>query len=192
MGIGTTAHWGSYSLEVQVAQVFDGSYVACTLGTRQASIFASTPMYFRAWIYFQNGLPGTDNEFFITVQSSANGDSASGGMGINQTGQYLSGVSNSGGYDFKGTASSSQPLFPNSWNCVELEIDTDYATYPNGQMQAWDSNTSTTPDPQLSGTAKLQSLVAADFGITYDGPALPATIFIDDIAISNSYIPCGQ
>jgi hypothetical protein len=190
MGIGTVAHSGKYSLHVAMADVPDTSYVACFLKTKQSSIFSSTPMYFRAWIYM-NAFAGTDNEFFIIALSSANGQSASGGMGLDSTGLFKSGNANTGGYDYTHTATSAQPMSVNTWACVEVEIDTDYSTYPNGQLQAWD-NTSGTPDPQLTGTAELQSLLSATFGMSYNGPALPVDFYIDDIAISNTYIGCNQ
>ncbi len=190
MGVGNIGHWGSHSLHVAIADVQDTSYVSCLLKTKQSTIFSSTPMYFRAWVYM-SGFAGTSNEFFITVQSSANNQSASGGMGINSTGQFETGVANSGGYDFEGIATMAPPMSPTTWTCIEFEVDTDYTTYPNGLFQAWD-NTSGTPDPQLGGNAKLQSLLSATFGMDYNGPALPTDFYIDDIAISNAYVPCNQ
>jgi hypothetical protein len=185
MDIGTTAHRGSYSLHVHVSAISDSSYADCRLQTSQVSIFSSTPMYFRAWVYLTNTLGTT----LITALQSTSG--GSGNMGVDATGRFTVGVANSGN-DYSSTSTNAAPLSPNNWTCIELEIDTDYATYPNGMLAAWDSNTSSTADPQLAGTAKLQPLVAAKFGLTLNGPSPAADLFIDDIAISNTYVPCGQ
>lgn len=187
MSVGTVAHTGNHSLHVAMAQVGDNSYQYCQLKTQQASIFSATPMYFRAWIYFQSFIPGTANTFIITVLSNANGG-ASGGMGIDAVGSFVAGQANSGN-DYQVT-SMTQAIVPNTWTCIELEIDTNYSQYPNGLLQVWDSNTSMTAD--LSGSANLQPLVSADFGLTYNGPAAPTDLYIDDIAVSNTYIGCNQ
>jgi len=187
MTVGNVAHSGSHSLHVAMATVTDSSYESCYLKTQQTSIFSSTPMFFRAWIYFQNFIPGTDNVFIISVGSSANGQSASGGMGIDAAGFFVAGQSNSGA-DYEKT-SMTQAIVPNTWTCLELGINTNYSTYPNGLLQAYDT-TSGTPD--LTGNANLQSLIAAEFGLTYNGPATQTDLYIDDIAISNSYIGCNQ
>jgi hypothetical protein len=181
-------HSGSYSLHIAMADVPDTSYVDCYLKTAQSSIFSSTPMYFRAWVYV-TAFAGVDNEFLITTVSGGSG--ASGGMGLDSTALFKSGNANTGGYDYTHTATSSPPLSLNTWTCIEVEINTNYSTYPNGQLLAWD-NTSGTPDPQLTGTAKLQPLAFAEFGVTYNGPAIPTDFYFDDIAISNTYIGCNQ
>jgi hypothetical protein len=187
MSVGAVAHTGKYALHVAMQTVSNTAYVACTLKTQQASIFSSTPMYFRAWIYFQSFIPGTNNTLILITPSSANGQSASGGLGINAVGSFIAGQSNSGS-DYEKT-STTQAIFPNTWTCIELGINTDYGTYPNGLLQAYDT-TSGTPD--MTGNANLQSLVSAEFGLEYNGPATQTDLYIDDIAISNTYIGCSQ
>ena len=187
MSVGSVAHTGSHALHVAMQQLGNSSYVTCFLKTKQSSIFSSTPMYFRAWVYFQNFIPGTDNTVIITAPSSANGQSASGGMGIDNVGDFIAGQSNSGA-DYEKT-STTQFIVTNTWTCIELGINTNYSTYPNGLLQAWDT---TSGGPDLSGNANLQSLIAAEFGLTYNGPAAPTDLYIDDIAISNTYIGCSQ
>lgn len=168
--------------------VNDSSLASCVLATKQSSIFSSTPTYFRAWIYLTS-FPGTPgNQAFVTAQSSTG---ATGMMGINSTGQYVSQVANSGGSDFTHTAQNTPVLPTSTWTCIELEIDTDYATYPNGLLAAWD-DTSGTPDSQLAGTAKLQPLVSSSFGLSFAGPSLVTDLYVDDIAISTTYVPCSQ
>ncbi len=186
MDIGTIAHTGSYSLHVHMAQVPNSALASCGVKTRPTSIFSSTPMYFRAWVYM-TVYAGASPEFIVAAQSSTNG--ASGGIGVNPTGLFTSGVVNSGGNDYAHTSMGT--LAMNTWTCLELEIDTDYGTYPNGMLAAWD-DTSGTADPQLAGTAKLQPLVSATFGLSFNGPSLATDIYIDDIAISNTYVGCSQ
>jgi hypothetical protein len=188
MDIGTVAHSGSYSLHVHMSAVNDSSQASCVLQTRQSSVFSSTPRYFRAWIYLTNfpGVPG--NEAFITAQSSTG---ATGSMGTNSTGQYVTQVANSGGNDFTHAAPNTPVLPTGTWTCIELEIDTDYNTYPNGLLAAWD-DTSGTADSQLAGTAELQPLVSSSFGLSFAGPSLVTDLYVDDIAISSTYVPCNQ
>lgn len=179
-------HTGSYSLQITMASVPDESYVNCLLQTAQSSIFSATPMYFRAWVYM-TAFANTDNEFLVTPV--ANGSGASGGMGINKSGDFVAGIANSGD-DYENTGAN-PPILLNTWTCIEVEVDTDYSTYPNGKQWAYDT-TSGTPDPNLVGDAKLQPLGYADFGVTYNGPAQATTFYFDDIAISNTYIACDQ
>jgi hypothetical protein len=189
MSIGTIAHSGSYSLHVHRGQVPGTSLATCVLPTKQSSIFSSTPMYFRAWVYMTAYSTSTDTESIITVQSSANGGAATGSMGVGSNGLFITQVANSAVSDYAHTTTSSLAL--NTWTCIELEIDTDYAKYANGLLAAWD-DTSGTADPQLGGTAELQPLVSATFGLTFHGPSLPTDLYIDDIAISNTYVSCSQ
>jgi hypothetical protein len=109
-------------------------------------------------------------------------------MGVGNNGLFMTQVANSGS-DYANTATSSLSL--NTWTCIELQIDTDYATYPNGLLAAWD-DASGTADAQLAGTAKLQPLVSATFGLSFRGPSLATDLYIDDIAISNAFVPCNQ
>jgi len=188
MGIGTIAHSGSYSLHVHMDPVSDSSLASCVLGTRQSSIFSSTPMYFRAWFYMTAYSGAGNNESMITAQS---GGGATGSMGISSTGQFITQVANSGGYDYSHTAQSAPGLSLNTWTCIELEIDTNYATHPNGLLAAWD-DTSGTADAQLAGTAELQPLVSSTFGLSFNAPSLATDLYVDDIAISSTYVPCSQ
>lgn len=167
--------------------VNDSSVASCMLQTRQSTLFSSTPRYFRAWINL-TGFPGTPgNDSFITARSSAG---ATGSMGIGSTGLYFTQVANSGN-DYVNTAQNTPALTAGAWTCIELEIDTDYVTHPNGLLAAWD-DTSGTADSQLAGTAKLQPLVSAAFGLSFGGPSLATDLYVDDIAISNTYVPCSQ
>jgi hypothetical protein len=186
MDVGTIAHRGSYSLHVHVSQITDTSYASCTLKTSMTSIFASTPMYFRAWIYPTANAGATQS--IITALSTANG-SASGSMGLDSTGVFRVGVANAAANNYVNT--STRIISTNAWTCIELEIDTNYATHPNGLLAAWD-DTSGTADPQLGGTAELQPLFAALFGLSLNGPSAAVDLYIDDVAISNTYIPCSQ
>jgi hypothetical protein len=188
MDIGTTAHRGSHSLHVHVSQITDQSYGSCVLTTKQASIFASTPMYFRAWVYMTNNA-GPSIQTMMTALPSSGGASAN--MGINSTGQFLVGVANTAANNYVHTSTNAAPLSPNNWACIELEIDTDYAMYPKGMLAAWD-DISGTADPQLAGTAELQPLFATQFGLSLGGPSSAVDLYIDDIAISNTYVPCSQ
>ena len=188
MGIGTVAHSGSYSLHVHMDQMASASLASCVLKTKQSSIFSSTPMYFRAWVYL-TAYPGAgNNEPIITAQS---GGGATGSMGFGSTGQFITQVANSGGYDYSHTAQTAPGLSLNAWTCIELEIDTDYATYPNGLLAAWD-DTSGNADAQLAGTAELQPLASSTFGLSFNGPSLATDLYVDDIAISNTYVSCSQ
>jgi len=108
-------------------------------------------------------------------------------LGIDAVGDFIAGQSNSGA-DYEKT-STTNAAFVGNWYCIELGINTNYSTYPNGLLQAWDT---TSGGPDLSGNANLQSLIAAEFGLTYNGPAAPTDLYIDDIAISNTYIGCNQ
>ncbi len=167
-----------------------GSNVAtCVLQTKQSSIFSSTPMYFRAWVYLTAYTGAADPASVIGVQSSANGGAATGSLGFGSTGLFVSKVSNSGGFDYSNTSTAT--ISENTWTCIELEVDTDYASFANGSLAAWDDATGTA-DAQLAGTAKLQPLVSASFGLSYSGPSLSTDLYIDDIAISNTYVPCNQ
>jgi hypothetical protein len=186
MDIGTTAHRGSHSLHVHVSQITDTSYASCTLKTNMTSIFASTPMYFRAWLY-PTANAGTAQSI-VTALSTANG-SASGSMGLDSTGAFRVGVANAAANNY--VTSSTRTISTNAWTCIELEIDTNYATHPNGLLAAWD-DTSGTADPQLAGTAELQPLFAALFGLSLNGPSAAVDLYLDDIAISNAYVPCSQ
>jgi hypothetical protein len=188
MGIGTIAHSGSYSLHVHVAALPGSSLASCVLATKQTSIFSSTPMYFRAWVYMTAYSGAAATEPIIAAQSSGG---AAGSIGIGSTGLFATQVTNDGGNDYSHTAQSSPGLPLNAWACLELEIDTDYATYPNGLLAAWD-DTSGTADAQLGGTAALQPLVSSTFGLSFNGPSLATDLYIDDIAISNTYVPCSQ
>ena len=188
MGIGTVAHSGSYSLHVQRNQVSGSSLATCFLQTKQSSIFASTPMYFRAWVYMTAYSGASDVESIIAAQSSANGG-ASGNLGVGSNGLFMSQVANTGAFDYSHTSTGSLAL--NTWTCLELEVDTDYAAHTNGLLAAWD-DASGTADPQLGGTAALQPLVSAAFGLSFHGPSLAMDLYIDDIAVSNTYIPCSQ
>jgi hypothetical protein len=167
--------------------VSDSSLASCVLKTKQSSVFSSTPMYFRAWVYMTAYSGAPNNESIIAVQS---GGGATGSMGIGSTGLFITQVANSGGYDYSHTAQGAAGLSLNTWTCVELEIDTNYATYPNGLLAAW-NDTSGTADTQLAGTAKLQPVVSATFGLSFNGPSLATDLYVDDIAISNTYIPCN-
>jgi hypothetical protein len=186
MDIGAIAHRGSHSLHVHVSQITDTSFANCTLKTKQTSIFASTPMYFRAWVYLTADAGVTQS--IITVLSTANG-SASGSMGLDSTGQFIVGVANAAANNYVHTSASA--ISANSWTCIELEIDTNYATHPNGMLAAWD-DTSGTADPQLAGAAELQPLFASMYGLSLNGPSSAVDLYIDDVAISNTYIPCSQ
>jgi hypothetical protein len=188
MSIGTIAHSGSYSLHVQRGQVSDSSLVTCVLQTKQTTIFSSTPMYFRAWVYMTAYSGSADTESIVAVQSSANGG-ATGTLAVGSNGLFITQVANSGTYDYLHTSQSS--LSVNTWTCLELEIDTDYATYANGLLAAWDGS-GATADSQLGGTAELQPLVSATFGLSFHGPPLAMDLYIDDIAVSNTYVPCSQ
>jgi hypothetical protein len=178
-------HWGNYALHVQFGAVSSQAYDWCWTKTQQMSIFSSTPMYFRAWVFYAQ-LPGADSETLIDLASSANGNSASGGIGIDKPGTYYIGQANSG-FDYK--TPSTVAITLGAWNCIELEVDT---SPPNGQMLGWDSNSSSTPDPALHGNANLASLLSARFGLDFNGPTIAFDMYMDDIAISNSYIPCNQ
>jgi hypothetical protein len=188
MAIGTVAHSGSYSLHVHMDQMSGSSLASCVLKTKQSSIFSSTPLYFRAWVYMTAYSGAGGNESIIAAQS---GGAATGSMGISSTGLFITQVANSAGYDYSHTSQGAPGLSLNTWTCIELEIDTDYATNPNGLLAAWD-NTSGTADAQLAGTAKLQSLVSSTFGLSFNGPSLATDLYVDDIAISSTYVPCGQ
>jgi len=186
MDIGTIAHRGSHSLHVHVSQITDTSYASCTLKTSQTSIFGSTPMYFRAWVNMTNNA-GASSQTIITTLSTAGG--ASGNMGVDSTAKFVVGVANTAANNYVNTSTSA--ISPNTWTCIELEIDTDYTAHPNGMLAAWD-DASGNADPQLAGTAALQSLFAATFGLSLSGPSSAVDLYIDDIAISNTYIPCNQ
>ena len=188
MGIGTVAHSGSYSLHVHMGQMSDSSLASCVLATKQSSIFSATPMYFRAWVYMTAYSGAGNNESIITAQS---GGGAAGSMGFGSTGKFITQVANSGGYDYSHTAQTAPGLSLNTWTCIELEIDTDYATYANGLLAAWD-DTSGNADAQLAGTAELQPLVSSTFGLSFNGPSLATDLYVDDIAISNTYVACDQ
>jgi len=186
MDIGTTAHSGSHSLHVHVSQITDTSYATCTLKTNMASIFGSTTMYFRIWVY-PTANAGT-TQSIITALSTANG-SASGSMGLDSTGDFRVGVANAAANNYVST--STRTISTNAWTCIELEIDTNYAMHANGLLAAWD-DTSGTADPQLAGAAELQPLFAALFGLSLNGPSAAVDLYIDDIAISSTYVPCSQ
>ncbi len=186
MDIGTTAHSGSHSLHVHVSQITDTSYASCTLKTNMTSIFGSTPMYFRIWVY-PTANAGT-TQSIITALSTANG-SASGSMGLDSTGEFRVGVANAAANNYVST--STRTISTNAWTCIELEIDTNYAMHANGLLAAWD-DTSGTADPQLAGAAELQPLFAALFGLSLNGPSAAVDLYIDDIAVSNTYVPCSQ
>jgi hypothetical protein len=148
--------------------------------------------------YLLSVLPGPDDEGLITIGSSSNQQSASGGMGFTSSSTFLAGVANSGCCDWlqRGTTSITVGLAPSDWTCVELEIDATY-TPPNttGLTQVW-HNGSSTPDPQLSGTADLQNILAVEFGMDFVAPSGSSSnavdLYIDDIAIDSKYIDCNQ
>lgn len=168
--------------------VSDSSLASCVLQTQQASLFSSTPRYFRAWIYL-TAFPGAQGyQSFIAAQSSA---SATGSMGISSTGLFTTQVAGTGGNDYTHTAQGVPGLSTGAWTCIELEIDTDYGTHPNGLLAAW-NDTSGTADSQLGGTAQLQPLASSSFGLSFNGPSFVTDLYVDDIAISNTYVPCSQ
>ena len=134
----------------------------------------------------------------VSLLSGANGQSASGGFGLDTNGEYIDGVQNTAGntYDYSHTSSGNNLATGSTWTCIELLVDTSY-TAPNtdGLLQVW-HGASTTPDSALTGTAKLQPLDGVTFGISLTGPGSgmsnPVDLYFDDIAIGTTYIDCNQ
>jgi hypothetical protein len=81
------------------------------------------------------------------------------------------------------------------WTCLEVGVDASYnAPYPNGVMDVWQdvsSQASYVSDLQ-STTAELQSLRGAVIGIQFQAPAGAFDLFVDDVAIDSTYIPCDE
>ena len=82
-----------------------------------------------------------------------------------------------------------------AWTCLEMLVNTTYAS-PNtqGLMQVWqDTSTQSANVSDMTGIAELQPLYAARFGIELVPPTPVAfDLYIDDVAIDTSYIPCDE
>jgi hypothetical protein len=190
------AHRGTYALHVHVNSLNDGVYLSSVV--KETSTFPNSLLYLRAWVLL-SAYSNIDDTGLVFLQSTANGQSASGGMGYMPNGVYWSSVANSGGFDFLHQSSATLPvgLSSSNWTCIEMEVDTSYAS-PNtdGLMQVW-HGTGTSPDGVLTGTAKLQSLDAIAFGTYFTPPSggtpSPAIdLYIDDIAVDTTFIDCNQ
>jgi hypothetical protein len=190
-------HNGSYALHVHVNALNNGVFVESHV--HETVTFPSPVLYIRAF-YSLSALPGPDDDVLLGLSSYANGQSASGAMGFLKPGFFSSGVSNTTGdtYDYYTTSASKIPTgtSPAVWTCLELEVDTSYAApNPNGLLQVW--HDSTTVDPKMIGTAELQPLVGATFGLDFGAPnggtaTTPVDLYVDDIAIDTKYIDCSQ
>jgi hypothetical protein len=193
----TAAHRGSYALHVHSNAVTGSAYVGSHIW--EFATFPSTLLYIRAF-YSLSALPGTDSNPILSLVSAANGTSARGMVGFQQSGLFFSTVTNTADASDSYTHYSTTPPIPHGasprvWTCIELEIDTSYAApNPNGLLQVW--HDSTTVDPSLVGPAKLQPLLSAMFGLDESVPpgltTTPVDLFIDDIAIDSKFIDCSQ
>jgi hypothetical protein len=187
---GTHPHRGASALHIAFPGGGSG-YVQIYVNTTNG--FPINTGYARVWFAISAITTGVE---LIDFQSTAGG---SGGIG-----QF--GFSYPGGTFFDGAADIPSPWdltsattmpygTPAPYTCLELGIDATYdAIYPNGAMWVWkdvSSQGSYLSDLQ-SMTAQLQSLRGANIGIQFTPPAPAFDLFIDDIAIDSSYIPCDQ
>ena len=81
------------------------------------------------------------------------------------------------------------------YTCLELGIDASYdATYPDGVENVWqDVSSSASYVADLQGTpAELQTLRGVILGMQFQAPASAFDLFIDDVAVDTSYIPCDE
>jgi hypothetical protein len=185
---GTRAFRGSYSLHVHVASLSNGIYVQPHV--RESSTFASPVVHMRAYFWI-SAYPGPDNETLINVDEASG--NASAGMGFGQTGHLIGSVSNTpNGMDYS-HASATNILPLQSWTCLELMIDNTLAApNPLGVLSIWQDGGLVN---DLTGTADLTPLGVATFGISFTPPSAPPAspavdLFIDEVAVSNSYIGC--
>jgi hypothetical protein len=189
------AHHGTWSLHVHVNALNDGLYLQSRVGENKTG--SQNLLYIR-FFYMLSGLPGPD-EGMLTLPSSSNTNSASGSVGLSQSGTFTSSVSNTAGnvYDYGRKGTTLAPVGLGTWTCVELMVDATYnSPNPNGLLQVYHGS-STTPDSELTGTAELQSVVAVLFGMDFSTPSggTPTSavdLYFDDIAIGTQYIGCDQ
>jgi hypothetical protein len=190
---GQHAHWGTNSLHLHTNALSNVGYVQSFITETKTT--GSTRIYVRFWIAISQ-YPGVDNVGFVTLLSGADGQSASGGFGIDQIGEYIDGVTNTGDASttWKGNSSSTLPT-GSKWTCIEMLVDTTYgAPSPDGVLQAWVAG-ATSPDPNLSGNDKLAPLDGIQFGLDFTTPSSPSNpvdLYFDDIAIGTSFIDCNQ
>ncbi len=193
---GTNPHRGAYSLHIHVDQQTGSSYFQTDIQATQTSKFTNNnPIYVRAF-FSLSAPPGNTDTVLIDVGSLANQDSASASLGFSDTGQIKDGVANtdSGLTQYSRTSMVPMPTGapPGSWICLELGIDTSsQGSWPNGHLQVWDDG-GTGPDPLLPGSAAMQPLYNASFGIQFQTPSSPLDLYVDDIAVDTQFIPCDQ
>jgi hypothetical protein len=193
IGVDTSnPHRGSYSLHVHVNSLSNGVYIQSYVKTPWT--YGSNPAYIRAF-YSLSALPGPDDLGTLTLISSANTESVTGGIGYAFNGAIIDGVDNTfmNQQDYKNTSSVTMPIGTSKWLCIELMVDT---SNPTGQFMVWDDGT-TNPDKSLTGIAPMQSLLSAIFGLQMTAPSSPPAsnaidFYVDDIAIDSKFIDCGQ
>jgi hypothetical protein len=185
-------HHGAYSLHAHWNAVASTIYDAAEV--REAVATGNGPLYFRVW-YFITALPGPDVTL-LELHGSAAGQGASGGLGF-ESGNPApldDGISNTVGntYDYKKTSATTMPL--GTWTCLELMVDTRYlAPNTNGLLEEWkDTSSSSGNLTDLTGTAKLDSIVSTSFGINLTSPSVAFDLYLDDIAVDTQFIPCNQ
>jgi hypothetical protein len=188
---GQQHHTGSQALHIHVPALANSTYVQDDI--HETFTFPNAVLYFRAW-YYVTQLPGVDNVGIMVFPSTENGGNGSGGLAFGQSpGALFDGESNTGGYDTKNVSTTSK-MPVGTWTCLEMLVDTTYAS-PNtsGSMQVWqDTSAQSASDPDMTGIARLQSLYAAHFGVAFAPPSVAFDLYIDDVAIDTSYIPCDE
>jgi hypothetical protein len=202
----TNPHRGAYSLHIHVDSLDNGIYVNTFIRDPTVASGAPATQYYRAWFWL-SVLTGSDDDALMTIGSGVAGESASSSLGFGTAGFLADGVSNT---DIDGGDYNRDPMATPltlggdagaaGWTCLELELDTSYQSpNPYGLLQVWKDTDSTTGFiPDLSGTAQLYPLTSASFGLSFQAPSMghPASpaidLYIDDIAISTSFIPCSD
>jgi hypothetical protein len=193
-------HSGAYSLHIHAGAVSSG-YPQVFLGLPD-SFFPIPTMYVRAW-FALTALPGQDGNALFTFASSVNMSSGTAQLGFDNDDFLVSGVAGTvanyytkrpmtAAMPYGGSVSGDAAAIP--WTCLEMAIDVSYQSpWPIGHLQVWqDVSSASSQVSGLEGTAQLQQLNGFTIGISYPTPTGPFDLFIDDIAIDSSYIPCDQ
>jgi hypothetical protein len=187
------AHTGSNALHISYPGGGATGFLQTYVNASQTPAFPQDTLYVRVWFYI-SVVPDTGGTL-IALQSNANVTGGVGEMGFVQDTPWLFDdvedlTSNNGG-----TQSSVATMPASSWTCLEFGIDTTYdATYPNGEEWVWQgaSSQASYVTDLVHTPAQLQNLRGANIGIQFNVPTQAFDLYIDDVAIDASYIPCDE
>jgi hypothetical protein len=171
---------GAWALHIRVGMLDAGETADPQISeTRTFSPPPSTSRFYVRAYFWLSALPGVQIDNFMTGSAA---DYSSEYVGAAADGTLtLTAYDHADGGVVFGHATTDLPAA--TWTCLELEMD----TAANGGSQLTVDDDASLPEP-----ATVPALTSMAFGINITGPTAVLELYIDEIAISETYVGCAQ